>query len=258
MVFDTQTLASELLSVHRWMSTINSEITPEFQFLTPVELLEDLASSSASTDFVGKLPLFGSSMSSFPMANGSKGHGKHFSHVNRPSLTRDEKQELVSLKARLLDSDNEIARLTEQLKKTRSQLAQMTEQGIVDKSERDFYRMKWADVDPEASKILASTLSGSGAGDSESSGESSVARKMAEYIREITELKNELAEARRAAVLGNDPTLDSSKSKSKTDKPGALQRRASVVLEAGEEADGEEFDSVSSLLESELTTSVAR
>ena len=165
------------------------------------------------------------------------------------SISKKEKAELLALRARQQDSDNEILRLTDQLKRTRNQMSQLTEQAVLDRTERDFFRLKWAEKEPEAA-LAFDRYSSKTIDVLDTSGNVSTNATMTSmqgYIREIEALKLALADTRRQVSL-------------QTSVRGNGGQKQELESMEGAAADNEEldFDSAEALLEVELTTSVAR
>eukprot|EP01041_Mallomonas_annulata_P004997 gene4997-9998_t len=305
-------LASELLMIRRWLPP-SIPNWPPCPCRTSIELLEDLAASVTSSTIIHdgstlkhQLPSLESitptltdvvsNTSAAAAASVSGGINKSklitSTSINKSKLisniTKDEKLELLNLRAKLMDSDEELQRLTEELKKTRNHLSIVTEQNIIDQSERDFYRMKWMDMDPTAATMILqhekATLTNKNDEilDNDSINKSNnnnddddklckneqsvVTRAMSEYIREITRLKNELSEAKRSAILSNHNSKEEnslqkkfhlSLRKSTSDNTGNDNGSANVD-NSTDETDGDDFDSMAALLEGELTSSVAK
>ena len=216
---------------------------------TPKDVLESLVSA------------MGPGRRSLPAAPGQQDH-------SAIAMSQNARSKLLELQQRA-DSDCEIQRLTEQLKRTRAQLAQITEQAVLDRSERDYYRMKWADADPAGARLLEAQGSqswngmdrndaGAGVGAPEEQWESisnekkSFMSTVSGYLREIATLKAHLAEKRDAAHAG---------------VVGGV-RQGWRGADGGLAADGDkledepyrdtEVETMEALLEGELTSSVAR
>lgn len=108
-------------------------------------------------------------------------------------------KEIATLRSRVRDADYEVQRLTSQLKQLRVQLSEGEESLILASSERDFYKMKWADSAPaDAQKMDSNGEPGS----PQSSDKAEAAEKkrvmdiMGNHLREIETLKKQLAEER--------------------------------------------------------------
>jgi hypothetical protein len=99
-----------------------------------------------------------STSKAFSLSNGNPGK------VTGPTLTTSEKhktaradaKEVASLKMKLEESTCEIHRLSEQIKLARNQASEMADKVYFLESERDFFKMKWADACPEESRLLLS------------------------------------------------------------------------------------------------------
>jgi chromosome segregation ATPase len=63
-------------------------------------------------------------------------------------------KEIISLKSRSSEADFEIRRLTDQLRLARIQSSELTDRVVLIQSERDFFKMKWGEANPEEAKSL--------------------------------------------------------------------------------------------------------
>lgn len=245
-----QMVASELLSVRL------SGCSSDGPWGLPRELLEQLASSNSGAP----VPLLSTSIGRPPSTAGSSPRGQPSTVAAGSStvsaISKQEKAELLTLRARMSDYDCEVLRLTEQLKRARSQLGIQADQSFADRSERDFFRMKWADADPEAAKTLEqaerSQLAASGgAGSALVEEKRSFTSSVASYMKEIDSLKAELETMKREGLASGGRGGQAGSFNKSNMKRGEL---ASLEVEDAEE----EIDSMQVLLEGELTNSVAR
>ena len=147
----------------------------------------------------------------------------------------------MSLKSRLKEGDFEVQRLVEQLKAQKQLVSDYNDRLVMMQSERDFYKIKFSEASPEEYNALQEVEVASESSDDPSvSAHPVVVEKnktvnvIAEYLKTISQLKNELAESR----------------KLKSDTGNA---------EYGSDIGGPVVhDSETNALESELTSSVAR
>ena len=111
-------------------------------------------------------------------------------------------KEVASLRSRVRDADYEVQRLTSQLKTLRVQMSESEESLILASSERDFYKMKWADCSPSDAQKLdgAGSPGGDGSGSPQQTDRAEAAEKkkvmdiLGNHLREIDSLKKALAE----------------------------------------------------------------
>lgn len=124
------------------------------------------------------------------------------SPINTGKNDRNSK-EIASLRSRVRDADYEVQRLTSQLKTLRVQMSESEESLILASSERDFYKMKWADSSPsDAQKLDSPGASGPTDGSSspqqadraEAAEKKKVMDILGSHLREIDSLKKALAE----------------------------------------------------------------
>ena len=69
-----------------------------------------------------------------------------------------EAKEIASLKSKVTESDSEVKRLTEKLRQFRVQSMDQAERLILTESERDYFHMKWTDLNPEEAATLSPSL----------------------------------------------------------------------------------------------------
>ena len=131
-----------------------------------------------------------------------------------PSVGKRESNKEVSLlKSRALDSDVEVKRLMDKLKEAKQQASNQAERLIMVESERDFFRMKWSDLNPVEAISLQPSLTASGGLFAQVEDkkldrdilavvdEQEAATRMATgYLREIRALKEELAEQKQLSA----------------------------------------------------------
>ena len=107
--------------------------------------------------------------------------------------------EISALKSQVSDGDFEINRLNTYLKSAKLQSSQLSDELIMVKSERDFFRMKWAEVCPEEAKNLSNVVDYDGNDSPTTEFNSTLKEKMkvmdiaTEYLREIDSLNQKLA-----------------------------------------------------------------
>eukprot|EP01032_Pedospumella_encystans_P009002 gene9002-10625_t len=121
---------------------------------------------------------------------------------NNNSKNDRNSKEVASLRSRVRDADYEVQRLTSQLKTLRVQMSESEESLILASSERDFYKMKWADSSPSDAQKLdgAGSPGGDGSGSPQQTDRAEAAEKkkvmdiLGNHLREIDSLKKALAE----------------------------------------------------------------
>ena len=131
---------------------------------------------------------------------------------------RNNNKEIAQLRSRVRDADYEVQRLTSQLKQLRVQMSESEESLILASSERDFYKMKWADSSPSDAAKMGNLDSGettqitSNIPNSPTSNERAEANEkkkvmdiMGNHLREIDTLKKQLAEekSKNATAMAN-------------------------------------------------------
>jgi hypothetical protein len=149
------------------------------------------------------------------------------------SAKREHAREVNFLKNKAAESEAEVMRLIEKLRSARSTVTEQSERIVLVESERDFYRIKWSDSCPEEALTLSEMeAAGSLYGAVEDAPEHSIAGEMnrvtqlsAKYLREIQALRKELAVQKQLVSSG---------------------------------AAASPYDMVDSVLESDLSTNVAR
>lgn len=134
--------------------------------------------------------------------------------------------EIGTLKRRVADGDMEIQRLTEQLRRQKSQASEVTDRLVLLQCERDYFKMKWSEADPEGAKACLHT-----------NHVDDTFGVIEGYVREIDKLRQSLAEMQQAQE----------------------QSHRSLILNDGLVNESELLmQSAEDLLEGELTSSVAR
>jgi hypothetical protein len=95
-------------------------------------------------------------------------------------------------------------RLTEQLKRAKLEASQMSERVILIQSERDFYKMKWAEASPGDALSLDENEAASSEEAKVGMNEKKIATGIAaEYLREIEGLRIQLAESQQLVAINN-------------------------------------------------------
>jgi hypothetical protein len=126
-----------------------------------------------------------------------------------PKQDRNSK-EVATLRSRVRDADYEVQRLTSQLKQLRVQMSEGEEALILASSERDFYKMKWAESSPTEATKMGNLDSGE-AGAPAATDKAEAAEKkrvmdiMGNHLREIDQLRKQLAEekSKNATAMSN-------------------------------------------------------
>jgi hypothetical protein len=129
---------------------------------------------------------------------------------------RGSSKEIATLRGRVRDADYEVQRLTSQLKQLRVQMSESEEALILASSERDFYKMKWAESSPADAVKMGNLDSGESSASpttasdkdkdkAEAAEKKRVMDVMGSHLREIDALKKQLAEekSRSAAAMAN-------------------------------------------------------
>jgi hypothetical protein len=135
--------------------------------------------------------------------------------------------DLLMMRSKLSDGDFEVQRLTAQLKLARQAASDNNESLLFARSERDFYKMKWADACPleadsletlsdaasscstSAAVSAITLLKGTGALDEKQQ----VMGMFAQHLREIDSLKKQLAEERSRSFAVGDGEINSNSGK---------------------------------------------
>ena len=133
-------------------------------------------------------------------------------------INSKEAKEIASLKSKVTESDSEVKRLTEKLRQFRVQSTDQAERLILTESERDYFRMKWSDLNPEEAATLSPSvpvkvieneddippqdLDGE---DGDEIEKKAATRIAATYLREISTLRRQLAEKNQMLVPDTAP-----------------------------------------------------
>jgi hypothetical protein len=178
---------------------------------------------------------------------------------------------IIELKNRCNDANEEVKRLTEAVKKQRKAASEASEFTIILQSERDYYRLKSGEGFPERSGSIDENSPIScqfphyedaeeavNIADVTPSEAPAVVQLIAKYIREIEQLKQEKArlqaQAKSAPLAGRSMTF-----RAESDCLDVSSRTSTVLGLSAYDPMGEDaFDSNVIILESELTSSVAR
>lgn len=141
-------------------------------------------------------------------------------HIAAAAFVRKEHtREVAALKSRCSEYEAEISRLNDRLKGAKSKISECEETVILMESEKDYFRMKWSDACPEEALSL-SDMSAAGclfdsisepvemANDMVTREKIYVTQLSKEYLREIQDLKREIAEQRQVIAQSSAAACD--------------------------------------------------
>eukprot|EP01034_Spumella_vulgaris_P022368 gene22368-28490_t len=199
-----------------------------------MKVLENCANAITSTNGIQTTALSASTSAKtngFDTSSAGGGHKAGSSNVSKKgsealqAQLRKVNDDLLMMRSKLSDGDFEVQRLTAQLKLARQAASDNNESILFARSERDFYKMKWAEACPQEAHSLEALSDAAAAATSAHSegGEGSPHRvtgalnekqqamgKFTEHLREIDSLKKQLADERSRTFTAGDNELTAS------------------------------------------------
>lgn len=155
---------------------------------TAFDLVSAQSVMSTTRSFSISSPSGNHSQNQLGMSNGSSGS----SSVGKKKETS---KEICKLKGRADESDFELKRMTEHLKRVKQEASEMSDRIILIQSERDFYHIKYSDLNPDDALSFYKNSGSTPAEKLSCNAEKNKATSMiAGYLREIETLKKDAAE----------------------------------------------------------------